>query len=340
METNTRSGGDAEVRLDVAPVWPVVLFRGARDNQPKPREWTGEVMVRALAVHRTWTGEKIHAPAWSPVVMVDGAVRRAKKNVAAVSMLVLDCDSGEALETLEALGSRFFRLGHTSWSHTTGHPKARLVFPFRPGRWCPVAEWEAVWGAAARWAGEHGVTVDPAAKDPSRLYFGPYTAPDIVAKEEAVAWAHGPVPNQWNKGHPRPEGYLDWAWLVSNYPAPEAELDDWDMTPPIVAGRRDDSNERHDRRRRAFGAGMVRHRAEKLAASGRGSRNGQLFAGARLVAQLEQAGAVHARDALAELGSAAATAGLPPGEIRRTIQSGYAIGKSDAAYPVEQEMGE
>ena len=339
MNTDTRVGGDGEVRSEVAPVWPVVLFRGARDNEPKPREWTGDVMVRALAVHRTWTGEKLHAPAWSPVVMVEGAVRRAKKNVAAVSMLVLDCDAGEPLETLEALGSRFYRVGHTSWSHTTGHPKARLVFPFRPGRWCPVAEWGAVWGAAARWAAEHGVTVDAAAKDPSRLYFGPYTSTDIVAREEAIGWAYGPVTNPWTEDKPRPEGYLDWGWLVSNYPEPETDLEDWKVV-KSEAGSQFDSNERHDKRRRAFGAGMVRHRAEKLATTGEGGRNGQLFAGARLVGQLERAGAIRAEDALAELGSAAEAAGLSRGEIQRTLRSGYAAGQADGAYDIDGEMGQ
>ena len=316
--------------------WPVALFRGARDNRPKLRTWDTGTLVRALAIHREWTGPKVDAPAWSPVIMPDGA-RRAKKNVEAVSMLVLDCDAGESLEALEALGDDFVRLGHTSWSHSAGHPKARLVFPFAAGSFCPAGEWDAVWSAAARWAAAQGVTVDAAAKDPSRLYFGPYVPPGALSG--AVRWVYGPYEDGDARRPARERRWLSWAWLVTEYPAPDSELDDFDMVPPYAAaGRRDDSNERQERRRRAFGHGLVTYRANKLSRAGQGGRNNSLYGAARLVAQLEAAGAVDARSALAELHAAAVAAGLTVKETKRTLSGGYATGRNDPEYPVDREM--
>lgn len=340
MATVKPDGVLAAVRPEVSTTWPVVLYRGARDNEPKARRWDWETMARGLARHRVWTGSKVDAPAWSPVTFQEGAERRRASLVASVSMLVLDCDAGEPLDTLEALGDDFVRLGHTSWSHTTEKPKARLVFPFHPSRPCPAHEWPEVWGAASRWAASQGVTVDAATKDPSRLYFGPYVPPDIVAKEEAEAWTYrdgsgtGLLPD-------RPRGYLSWARLVNDWPPAEdeGELADWAIPTPS-AGSAHDSNERHDRRRRAFGSGLVASRARKLASAGKGGRNASLFGAARLVGQLEAAGAVDAGTALAELDQAARTAGLGPKEIRRTLASGYSAGRSDGPYDLEREMGQ
>ena len=338
MSEDRRSGG-AEVRPEDASGWPVVLFSGARDNRPKPRTWDVQTMVLALGRHRVWTGEKIQAPAWSPVKMRPGMERRAKKNVESVSMLVLDCDAGEDVDTLEALGDDFVRLGHTSWSHSTGHPKARLVFPFRPGRPCPAEEWAAVWSSAARWAAAQGVTVDAAAKDPSRLYFGPYIPPGWTPKEEAESWVYGPEGEQGTTLPARERRFLSWAWLVSEYGPDEDE-----EAPPIAMdidfGSEFDSNDRHEKRRRSFAAGLVRYRAAKLASSGEGGRNASLFGAARLVRQLEAAGALDGRAALGELEAAALQAGLPSKEVRRTMASGYAAGSSDPAFDIEREMGE
>ena len=338
MDEDTRVGGDGLVRLEDPWLWPVVIFRGARDNEPKPRKWDALSMCRALGVHKPWRGQKVDAPAWSPVTMKPGTNRRKKDNVASVSMLVLDCDAGDPLEVLEGLGDDFVRIGHTSWSHSHDKPKARLVFPFRPSWPCPVDEWGAVWAAAARWAASEGVTVDPAAKDPSRLYFGPYHPPDIVSEEDAVAWVYAPDGSRGGTLPDRPRRYLCWARLLELFPAPEEELDVFEMPAP-TAGRRDDSNERQDRRRRAFGIGMVRSRADRLARAGKGGRNNSLYGAARLVAQLEAAGAVDASEALAVLEAGAKAAGLGSKEIRKTLAGGYATGRNDPAYPVEKEMG-
>ena len=337
MSDSDRESGGAEVRPEDSPVWPVVLYRGARDNTPKPREWDAATMCRALAHHRVWTGAKVDAPAWSPVTFNTQSTKRRAALVESVSMLVLDCDAGEPLDTLEGLGDEFVRLGHTSWSHSTHKPKARLVFPFDPARPCPVDKWEAVWGAASRWAAAHGVTVDAATKDPSRLYFGPYIPPDITAKEEADAWIYGPergtgvLPD-------RPRRFLSWARLATSFPPPEEEEPVVDFV-KSTAGSVYDTEDRHQRRRAAFASGLVASRARKLATAGKGGRNSSLFGAARLVAQLEAAGALDGGAALAELATAANQAGLDAKEIRRTLASGYAAGGADPAYDIDREMG-
>lgn len=338
MERNTRAGGEGLVRPAGTMTWRVVLYRGARDNQPKVRTWDAATLCRALVRFKVWTGEKVDAPAWSPIELREGASRRAKSNVASVTMLVLDCDAGDPVPTLEGLGDEFIRLGHTSWSHSTAKPKARLVFPFHPDKPCPVEEWEGVWAAAARWAAAGGVTVDAATKDPSRLYFGPYIPPDVVSKEEAESWVYGPE-GAAGQLPDRPRRYLSWAWLVTEYPPDEDEeaLDFY--TPDPTTGRKTDSNEGHDRRRRAFGMGLVRSRADRLARSGKGGRNSSLYGAARLVAQLETAGAVHVGDALAALEAGARASGLSGQEIKRTMASGYSAGRNDPEYPVDREMG-
>ena len=336
MTTDRESGG-GNVRPEDSETWPVVLYRGARDNRPKPQRWDAGTMVRALARHRVWTGEKVDAPAWSPVEIPDGE-RRAAKNVSAVSMLVLDCDSGESLDTLEELGDDYARLGHTSWSHTTGHPKVRLVFPFHPDRPCPAAEWAGVWGAAARWAASQGVQVDQAAKDPSRLYFGPYIPPDVVAREEAESWVYGPGEGPGGRLPARTRRWLSWAWLVTTYPEPEPELAV--RVPDISFGSEHDSTDRHERRRRSFAMGLVRYRADKLSRAGSGGRNSSLFGAARMVAQLGTAGAVDTSVALGELEAAALQSGLGAKETRRTIASGFAAGGADPAFDLDREMGQ
>ena len=57
-----------------------------------------------------------------------------------------------------------------------------------------------------------------------------------------------------------------------------------------------------------------------------------------MVAQLEAAGALDARSALAELHAAALAAGLTARETKRTLSGGYATGRNDPEYPVDREM--
>ncbi len=111
--------------------WDAVRYNGARARRPQAERWDWQELIRVLCWVRTWQRAKIDVPAWGPVRMLPGTTRAAK-NVQSVSMLVLDCDQGESIEVLEALGDEYARLGHTSWSHSQQHPKARLISRLLP----------------------------------------------------------------------------------------------------------------------------------------------------------------------------------------------------------------
>jgi len=321
--------------------WPVVRYDGAHDRIPKPRMWTPETLIERLCRPVVWHRRKLDAPCWAPSVMVGPDATRAAANVSAVSMLVLDCDAGDPLRDLEALGDGYVRVGHTSWSHTPLHPKARLVFPFQ--RPCPVRHWGRVWGAAARWAAEHGVSVDPAAKDASRLYFGPYVPPTGPAGVQGVpvdwfrAWAYGPDdPPNPGMLPPRPRELLNWARLASAYPEPEPEP----FVVPVVQSRPPPSADVMERKRRAFARGMIARRCSLIVTHGKGGRNVRVFAAGRLAGSLAAGGWVHLSDAVAEIEQAALAAGLDLKETRRALRNGLAAGASDGVYDIDQHLQE
>ena len=321
--------------------WPVVRYAGARNPQSHPAMWTHADIGEKLGTPRIWTRPKITAPAWSPVQMVEPGARRAASNVAALSMLVLDCDAGEPIDRLIRFGDQHIRIGHTSWSHTAEHPKARLVFPF--ASLCPVEHWGAVWGAAARWAASEGVTVDAAAKDPSRLYFGPF----VACFEGFRSWAYDDIAKRHRAPDPgalprRARSFLSWARLVERFPerAPEPYL------VPAAAGYVHASNDQHERRRRRFAVGMVRYRCEAMIAAGEGGRgartgrNARTFALARLVSRLVLAGCLDQGEGIAMVEAAAGAAGLKPAEYRRAIRNGLAAGVADGPEDVDQMLTE
>lgn len=323
--------------------WPVVRYRGARDNQGKPARWDWATLRRALCQGRTHGQDKVSTPAWSPVEMVEGKTRRAAANVAAVSMLVLDCDAGDPLDVLESLGDEYIRIGHTSWSHTPDHPKARLVFPFE--RPCPVVHWERVWGAAARWAASQGVTVDPAAKDPSRLYFGAYV-PRIEGAEPGgnehlewfECWCYSGSPDGSPVGlmPARERGYLSWARLASAYPEPEPE-------PQVYAahtGALADTADERERRRRTLAAGIIRHRCGQIQAHGKGGRNVRLYAAARTAGSLAAGGWLDLSAAAGDLEAAGLASGLGAKEVARAIRNGLAHGDADGPYDIDSNLTE
>jgi hypothetical protein len=327
--------------------WPVVRYDGARARKPQAERWDWQELIRVLCWVRTWQRAKIDVPAWAPVQMQPGTTRAAK-NVHSVSMLVLDCDRGESIEVLEALGDEYARLGHTSWSHSQQHPKARLIFPFATP--CPAEHWPKVWGAAARWAAAHGVTVDQSAKDPSRLYFLPYVPwqpghpAGNVHREQFESWFYS-VDGQRDSyaGMPsRPRTLLSWAELASEYPAPPE--------PPAVriatAGRANEQMDDHQKRRRVFALAMLRHRCRAMIAAGEGGkgagtgRNNRTFALGRLVARLALAGAIDEAEGIAIVDQAATDAGLQARERSRAIRNGIAAGIADGAEDLDAHLTE
>lgn len=330
--------------------WPVALFAGARSNAVKRKEWDAPTMVRSLCHMRVWAGEKVKAPAWSPTLYREGADVRGNRNVEAVTMLVLDCDAGDPLDTLEALGDEFCRLGHTSWSHHVDKPKARLVFPL--SKPCPADVWGRVWAAAAEWAKAGGVHVDPAAKDQARLYFGPFVPDDVTSREHWEAWAYGPDEEpQVGRLPVRHRSLLSWAWLLSKWepePVPEVYI------PPPLAGvgtarpLPEGHHEQMQKRREAFARACVEKRAQNLATQGAGGRNKALYGAGRMVRGLERAGVLRDPGAALEQIAQAAVC-LKDGDERltlreatRSINNGYrrGHGKNDDPFPIEEYVND
>ncbi len=111
--------------------------------------------------------QKASLPCWSPAIYTPAATRGID-GVTAVSCLVFDYDDGTPPDVALAPWEKHTVLLHTSWSHTASHPRYRMVLPLAEP--VPVEEWSGVW----RWAEEQtGGTIDPACKDPSRLYLLP-----------------------------------------------------------------------------------------------------------------------------------------------------------------------
>lgn len=325
--------------------WSLVLYNGARDNRPKPVVWREGDLIAQLHTAKTWKRSKVDAPAWSPVKMKPEATRAAG-NVEAITMLVLDCDAGEDIRILETLGDEFIRLGHTSWSHSETHPKARLVFPFRCP--CPVRHWPKVWSAASRWALAQGVTVDASTKDPSRLFFLPYV-PWQPGPEDSnphlrrfESWVYGDCPEGSTHDVPgalpnRRRDWLCWAQLACEFPEPPPK--------PVVyfasAGRLDETTDDRERRRRAFAIGMLRHRCRAMVAAGEGGkgggtgRNNRTFALARLVARLVAAGCLDQAQGIDMVQTAAAASGLSANEYSRAIRNGLVAGQADGPEDID-----
>ena len=121
----------------------------------------------AQAREGVWRQVKTRLPCWSPCVYRRGAVRCAD-GVEFVTALVLDHDDGLGIDAAVEPWLDWPLVVHTSWSHTPKHPRFRIVLVLAEP--VPAAAWPRAW----RWASSRsGGRIDPACKDPSRLYLLP-----------------------------------------------------------------------------------------------------------------------------------------------------------------------
>ncbi len=130
---------------------------------------------------------KTRLPCWSPAIYPPGTTR-GLESVEAVSCLVLDYDDGTPIDAAIAPWEGHPLLLHSSWSHSTTCPRFRVILPLREP--IPATEWAGVW----RWAEERAEgEIDPACKDPSRLYLLPAIPLAISPYERRVLNLHGPL---------------------------------------------------------------------------------------------------------------------------------------------------
>lgn len=205
--------------------WDVCLVDNIFGTAVRPARLYGWQLQQMLTEATPRRG-KTRSQAWMPVRVrqrEDGSLGKTLEDVESVSMMIFDSDTGVDLELLEFFGDadnyRLLRFGHTSYSSTIKHPKARIIFPLVE----PVEarRWPLVWGAATRWAKSCGIINDPQTCNANRVWFAPTYDPD--RKSDYHSW--------FGFGTKAPPGartkdrcaLLDPAWLIRMFPPPKPE---------------------------------------------------------------------------------------------------------------------
>ncbi len=190
-------------------------------------------VVRAAAdardVERRRTKQRL--PCWSPV-RCHPHTTRGIAAVDIVTCLVLDYDDGTPIDVAIEPWLDWPLIVATTWSHTAERPRFRVSLVLET----PVPA--AMWGRAWRWAAARAVgVVDPACKDPCRLYALPAVRSPDAPYERRV---HDPG------GHLLG---LDWRRL----PAAEEPAAGRPITPSPPRGGSSLDDERRRIARAAFG---------------------------------------------------------------------------------------
>jgi len=297
----------------------IAALDGAFDNAPEVAEVEDAQLEQLLTRPIEHDGPKESCPAWSPVKLrldENGRYRRAARYVDSVSCLVLDLDRGEPLKRGMGLISGRRAMLHTSWRHTAEYPKGRLVFPFAEA--VPAARWPAVWSAAERWARTVELTIDPATKDCSRLYFLP-AYPRGDDERRAAFWGRA-----W-QGE-----YLSWRWLVATHgPPPEPVRTFAPVHTPLARGL---PGQDRSEQRRHFARRVIETRCSELAGTPEGGRNALAFRAGAVAGQLSAAGVLDLTAARSDILSAALAAGLSSREAEATIENGIRRGEADGPF--------
>lgn len=141
----------------------------------KDNEFKGPFTAPLFAHFDRWGGwkeiaDKTQAPLWAPVVLKDGATRRCKESVEAVTALVIDYDHGidicDAVEPFRI--PKISWMAYTTFNHTKENPRFRLIVPLSH----PIAadDWPGFWEAAIS---DLAPLADQSCKDCSRIYYVP-----------------------------------------------------------------------------------------------------------------------------------------------------------------------
>lgn len=155
--------------------------------------WTGHAQPRGKREVGTWgalldselfttPAVVVHAndrPGWAPSTFRDHL--RRKENLESVWGLGLDVDACESIASVVAAFDDHYGIVHTTWSHqrekgtAPAVPRCRVVLAL--SRAMSATEHQVVWAWAAKHLATIGVSVDQAAKDPTRLWYTPSVPP-------------------------------------------------------------------------------------------------------------------------------------------------------------------
>jgi hypothetical protein len=151
------------------PSLTLTAFPDVYEQRPRTVTVSWERLVARLSTFpvRADTDDKRRLPCWSPTTFRDDMPATAE-NAEQLYALVLDIDGGMDLATALERCAPYTALGHTSWSHTPGEPRFRLVLPL--ARPVPAARWGSVWRAAVDVL---GVPVDRLCSNANRRFLLP-----------------------------------------------------------------------------------------------------------------------------------------------------------------------
>jgi len=225
--------------------------------------------------------ERCHG--WSPALFAGN--RRGLDHLETVTALCLDYDAGEqSLEDVTSAWSNWRGLVHSSKSHTTAHPRLRVVLP--------LAEPVDVAGhrRLSAWAVGRSAGLDVGAtSDPARLWWWPST----VTGEHCYAWLRGR--------------------LLRLRDAPP-------IPPPPVRPPR--SGPRQGAATR-YAEAAVRSAGDRIASASVGDRHATLLREAWSLSRLVRDGLLDEGGVVSELTAAALEAGKPEREVERAIRDAF-----------------
>lgn len=142
---------------------------------------------------------------WAPLLFRPGG-KREEGDILHVSCLVLDYDGGTPIDEASAAWRPYYHVIHTTWSHTLGKPRLRLVLPLaapiRPEDFRALFAWAearthlAVDPTGRGVARAHALPVTPAEDAPRRALVAAGELLDPVALGLVAAPSPVPVPPQ------------------------------------------------------------------------------------------------------------------------------------------------
>lgn len=286
--------------------------------------------LQKMLTEATPTKDKTKAQAWMPIRVIpreDGSLRKNIEDVESISMMIFDSDTGVDLELLEFFGDsddyRFLRFGHTSYSSTAKHPKARIIFPLVE----PVEarRWPLVWGAATRWAKSCGIVNDPKTCNANRVWFAPAHDPD--KKSDYYSW--------FGTGTKAPPGarlkdgraLLDPAWLIRTFPPPKIER----AKPPPLYARAPAERGSTDDRAAKLAHSWLNAKLRKLGLMAPGSgQSTYTYACGRSVGQALNCGLIRESSSWEQLFvQSAMSVGLSESRARGSFANGFNKGQNE-----------
>jgi hypothetical protein len=161
----------------------LALFEGKEDRKPVQKALPWPKLADILS-HHDERSEKDGA-LFSPTLYRKGATR-SKSGVQSITAFVLDFDTGVAPEMIAPAWSRWEHLIYSTFSHTPGQPKWRVVFPLAEE--VPAEQWPQIYRNLAHALGFGHP--DPSCKDCSRIYYLPSCPPgaERFARRNEGVW--------------------------------------------------------------------------------------------------------------------------------------------------------